>query len=70
VPHDGREGRFACDDGTLLHFQRDSQAGRDIASACPEGARCRIAVTVDEGVITAFFSAERLEPAGSSLAAS
>jgi hypothetical protein len=23
-------------------------------SACPEGARCRITVTVDEGVITAF----------------
>ena len=67
VPCAGGEGCFACDDGTQLCFQRDSKVGRNIASACPVGMRCRITVTVDEGVITAFISAEHLET--SSLAA-
>ena len=60
LPFDGIESRFACDDGKLLYCRRDSKAGRDLLSACPEGARCRIAVSVDEGAIKAFFSAERL----------
>ena len=70
VPGDEKKGRFACDNGTLLYFQRDSQAGRDIVAACPAGARCRISITADEDVITAFFSVERLDPAASSPAAS
>ena len=57
----GADGCFVCDDGTRLHFQRDSKAGRNLALACPEGERCRITVNVDEGAITAFFSAERFE---------
>jgi len=60
LPCDGNESRFSCDDGRLLHFQRDSKAGRELLSACPEGVRCRIAVSVDEGAIQAFFFAERL----------
>ena len=63
APCVGGEGCFACDDGTRLRFQRDSEVGRDIAAACPEGEHCRITVNVDEGAITAFFSAARLEPA-------
>ncbi|MDR2696372.1 MAG: hypothetical protein LBC79_08355 [Deltaproteobacteria bacterium] len=70
APHGGEEGRFACDDGALLLFRLDSQAGRDIVSACPEGARCRLRVAVDQSVITAFFSAELLDPARPSPAAS
>ena len=66
APGDGHEGCFACDDGLLLRFQMDSRVGRNLASACPEGARCRITVTASEGVITAFISVERLEPAASS----
>jgi hypothetical protein len=58
---DGDEGRFVCDGGKLLRFRRDSQAGRELLSACPEGARCRIVVSVDRDAITAFFSADPLD---------
>ena len=71
VPGEGNTGCFACDEGTLLSFQRDSKAGRKIVSSCPaDGGRYRITVTVDEGVITALLSAERLEPAESAPSAS
>ena len=60
VPGDGYEGCFACNDGKLLHFRRDSKAGRDMLSVCPDGVLCRIAVSENNGVITAFFSVERL----------
>jgi len=60
APCDGDTGRFICDDGTLLYFRPDSKAGGHMLSACPDGVRCRITVTVDQDAIAAFFSAERL----------
>ena len=60
APCEDDEGCFVCDDGARLRFRRDSKLGRDLAAACPEGARCRITVASDEGVITEFIAAERL----------
>ena len=64
------ECRFACDDGNQVHFRRDSQAEQAILTACPDGARCRITAAVDNGVIAAVISVERLEPGPSSCSVS